>query len=88
MAGHDGEMVTEGLDGLRDRLNEYHALVQNLQNGARLSTLQTAFQVRPASPPIRMRWRAMRRCVRRPKLFRLSSRKSLWMAHRLSGVTR
>ncbi|MEC8133161.1 MAG: class I fructose-bisphosphate aldolase, partial [Pseudomonadota bacterium] len=26
MAGHDGEMVTEGLDGLRDRLNEYHAL--------------------------------------------------------------
>lgn len=26
MAGHDGEMVTEGLDGLRDRLNEYHEL--------------------------------------------------------------
>ena len=26
MAGHNGEMVTEGLDGLRDRLNEYHAL--------------------------------------------------------------
>ncbi|MEC8545408.1 MAG: class I fructose-bisphosphate aldolase, partial [Pseudomonadota bacterium] len=26
MAGHDGEMVTEGLDGLRDRLSEYHSL--------------------------------------------------------------
>ncbi|MGB1118343.1 MAG: class I fructose-bisphosphate aldolase [Parvibaculales bacterium] len=26
MAGHDGEMVTEGLDGLRDRLSGYHAL--------------------------------------------------------------
>ncbi len=26
MAGHNGEMVTEGLDGLRDRLNEYHSL--------------------------------------------------------------
>lgn len=26
MAGHTGEMVTEGLDGLRERLSEYHAL--------------------------------------------------------------
>ncbi len=26
LAGHAGEMVTEGLDGLRDRLREYHAL--------------------------------------------------------------
>ena len=26
LAGHPGEMVTEGLDGLRDRLNEYHGL--------------------------------------------------------------
>lgn len=25
-AGHDSEKVTEGLDGLRDRLNEYHGL--------------------------------------------------------------
>jgi len=26
LAGHDGELVTEGLDGLRERLGEYHAL--------------------------------------------------------------
>ena len=26
LAGHAGEMVTEGLDGLRDRLSEYHGL--------------------------------------------------------------
>ena len=26
LAGHPGETVTEGLDGLRDRLNEYHGL--------------------------------------------------------------
>ncbi|MCR9136306.1 MAG: fructose-bisphosphate aldolase class I [Alphaproteobacteria bacterium] len=26
LAGHPGETVTEGLDGLRERLNEYHAL--------------------------------------------------------------
>lgn len=26
LSGHAGEMVTEGLDGLRDRMNEYHAL--------------------------------------------------------------
>jgi len=26
LAGHDGETVTEGLDGLRERLAEYHAL--------------------------------------------------------------
>lgn len=26
LAGHDGEKITEGLDGLRDRLNEYYEL--------------------------------------------------------------
>ena len=26
LAGHAGEMVTEGLDGLRERLSEYHGL--------------------------------------------------------------
>ena len=34
LAGHPGEMVTEGLDGLRERLSEYHQLGQSSPNGA------------------------------------------------------
>ncbi len=34
MAGHPGEKITEGLDGLRDRLAEYTHMVRGLASGA------------------------------------------------------
>ena len=80
MAGHDGEMVTEGLDGLRDRLNEYHAL------GAKFAKWRAVINIAdglPSAACLTANTHALARyarCVRRPKLFRLSSRKSLWMA--------
>ena len=33
LAGSPDEKITEGLDGLRDRLKEYYKLEQNSQNG-------------------------------------------------------
>jgi len=34
LAGHPGEKVTEGLDGLRDRLQEYFQMARALPSGA------------------------------------------------------
>jgi len=34
LAGHPGENVTEGLDGLRDRLQEYFQMARDLRSGA------------------------------------------------------
>jgi len=34
-AGHPGEKITEGLDGLRERLGEYFKWARVLPNGAR-----------------------------------------------------
>ena len=33
LAGHPGEKITEGLDGLRDRLREYYQMGAGLPNG-------------------------------------------------------
>lgn len=44
LAGSPGETVTEGLDGLRDRLAEYHAL------GARFAKWRAVFRVTDALP--------------------------------------
>jgi fructose-bisphosphate aldolase class I len=64
LAGFPGETITEGLDGLRERLIEYRGL------GAR-------FASRPPSPSRRThtRWRATRRCARRTTSCRSSSRR-------------
>ncbi len=35
MAGHPGEKITEGLDGLRERLEEYSEMARALPSGAR-----------------------------------------------------
>ena len=76
LAAHAGETVTEGLDGLRDRLNEYYGL------GARFakwrgviaisSDLPTGAAVRANAPCPRPLRGA---CARKPVLFRSSSRK-------------
>lgn len=44
LAGHDGEKVTEGLDGLRERLSEYHDL------GARFAKWRAVIAVGPGKP--------------------------------------
>ena len=63
----DGETVTEGLDGLRERLAEYHEL------GARFAKWRAVITIgrrhpdaSTASRPTRTRSRATRRCARRP----------------------
>ena len=48
LAGSPDEKITEGLDGLRDRLKEYYSSVQNSQNGegfiVYLKIIQVNFQ--------------------------------------------
>lgn len=44
MAGHAGEMVTEGLDGLRERLAEYHGL------GARFAKWRAVINIADGKP--------------------------------------
>jgi fructose-bisphosphate aldolase class I len=44
MAGHPGEKVTEGLDGLRERLAEYSAM------GARFAKWRAVFHISPSLP--------------------------------------
>jgi fructose-bisphosphate aldolase class I len=44
MAGHAGEMITEGLDGLRDRLAEYHGL------GARFAKWRAVINIADGIP--------------------------------------
>ncbi|MDA9230754.1 fructose-bisphosphate aldolase class I [Alphaproteobacteria bacterium] len=44
LAGHPGEMVTEGLDGLRERLHEYHGL------GARFAKWRAVLNITDSLP--------------------------------------
>jgi fructose-bisphosphate aldolase class I len=74
MAGHPGEKVTEGLDGLRDRLNEY------AQMGARFAKWRAVIPAEVASKPMPRHWLAMPRCVRKPGLFPSSNRRCSWTA--------
>jgi fructose-bisphosphate aldolase class I len=46
MAGHPGEKITEGLDGLRDRLKEY------FQMGARFAKWRAVFSIGKGSPSL------------------------------------
>jgi fructose-bisphosphate aldolase class I len=75
LAGHPGERITEGLDGLRVRLGKY------VQMGARFAKWRAVMAVgdgmpsRVASRPTRTRWPAMPRCARKPDWSRSSSPK-------------
>jgi len=73
LAGFPGEMVTEGLDGLRERLAEYAAL------GAKFAKWRAVINIniedgmpseacvsRPTATP----WRVMPLCARKPASFR------------------
>jgi fructose-bisphosphate aldolase class I len=80
MAGHPGEKITEGLDGLRVRLKEY------FQMGARFAKWRAVIAIgddipsRSCSRPTRRPWPAMPRCARKPDWSRLSNRKCSWKA--------
>ena len=80
LAGHPGEMVTEGLDGLRDRLAEYYGLGAKFAKWRAVINIADGIRQLPVWRPTRMRWPAMRRCAKRPRSCRSSSRKSSWTA--------
>ena len=75
MAGFPGEKITEGLDGLRDRLEEY------VHMGARFAKWRAVIAVDDFSPagaasrPTRRRWPVMPRCARKPDWSPSSNRK-------------
>ena len=65
LAGFPGETITEGLDGLRERLTEYYKL------GARFAKWRAVIDIGAGIPtlhapsaPTPTRWRATRRCAR------------------------
>ena len=77
LAGSEGEKVTEGLDGLRERLAEYY------EGGARFAKWRAVIAHRrpasrraTASTSTRTRSRATPRCARRRASSRSSSRRS------------
>ena len=76
LAGHPGEKITEGLDGLRDRLAEYAAM------GARFAKWRAVLAIGDGMPqrgaasrPTPTRWHATPRCARKRGSYRSSSRK-------------
>jgi fructose-bisphosphate aldolase class I len=75
LAGAPGETVTEGLDGLRDRLSAYRDMGARFGSGARSSISATLFRPTLASARMRMRWRGMRHSAKNRISFRSSSRK-------------
>ena len=77
MAGFPGELVTEGLDGLRERLAEYAAMGARFAKWRAVITIGDAPRRRTpaASRPTRTRWPATRRSARRPASCRSSSPK-------------
>ena len=85
-AGFAGETITEGLDGLRERLGEYRNLGARLRSGVRSSTSATAFPRRTRFRPTPMLWRATPPFARRRTSCRSSSRKCSWTAPTLSSA--
>jgi len=89
MAGHPGEKITEGLDGLRDRLAEYAHMGARFAKWRAVIAVGDGIPAGGASRPTRRHWPAMPRCARMPDWFRLSSRKCSWTATiRWSGAAR
>ena len=69
LAGYPGEKVTEGLDGLRERLAEYDKMGAALRQVARGDChRRTEFRRQDASRPMPGLWLVMRRYVRKPDL--------------------
>ena len=75
LAGAAGETVTEGLDGLRDRLSSTAIWAPVSRSGAQSSISATLCRATPALAPMRTRWRGMRPSVKNRTSFLSSSRK-------------
>ena len=75
LAGAPGETVTEGLDGLRDRLSEYRDMGARFAKWRAVIHVSDSCRAGPALPPIRTRWRGMRPSVKNRTSFLSSSRK-------------
>ena len=89
MAAHPGEKITEGLDGLRERLKEY------FQMGARFAKWRAVIAIGEGIPSrscIEANAQALARYAafaRKPDWFPLSNRKFSWTANILwSGAVR
>jgi len=72
--GHPGEKITEGLDGLRDRLAEYSQMAPDLPKWRAVIAVGEGIPSRVASRPTRTRWLATPRCARKPDWSPSSSR--------------
>jgi hypothetical protein len=73
LAGYPGEKITEGLDGLRDRLKEY------FQMGARFAKWRVVTFPAPVASRLTLRrWPVMPRCAKRREWSPSSSRRCLW----------
>ncbi len=66
LAGFPGELVTEGLDGLRERLNEYARLGAKFAKCAQSSRSVKTVRAVPVSKRTAMHSRVMLRSARRP----------------------
>ena len=56
LAGSNEEKITEGLDGLRERLQDYYNLEQDLQSGEVFIIFQINIQANYPCTPMLMHW--------------------------------
>jgi len=88
LAAFPNETITEGLDGLRERLMEYHKL------GARFAKWRAVIDIADGIPtafaiePTRMRWHVTRRFVRSRRSCRSSSPRCSWTVRTASSAAR
>jgi fructose-bisphosphate aldolase class I len=66
MAAHPGEKITEGLDGLRERLEDYARMGARFAKGGLRSLWAPASPALDASRPMLRLWPATPRCARKP----------------------
>lgn len=75
LVGHAGEKITEGLDGLRERLRNYFEMGARFAKWRAVIGLAKDSQDAPASTPMRTRLPVTPPFVRGPVSFRSSSRR-------------
>ena len=80
MAGHPGEKITEGLDGLRRRLAEYSQMGARFAKWRAVMVIGDGIPTRGCIEANATRWLAMPRCARKLDWSPSSSPKSSWTA--------
>jgi fructose-bisphosphate aldolase class 1 len=66
MAAHPREKITEGLDGLRERLKEYFRMGARSAKWRAVIIVGDGLPSRGCVEAMRRRWQAMPRCARKP----------------------